>query len=194
MPIFATVGNKFCFKHSVTGRSHSLKQGAVPSVFPWTKVDGHEESRCVAERLQARCEISESAKSEVNTHQNKEQQNEIRDRSNKMIPSFTVHERLLHELQESKSKERIDKFSLQRFSGSSEDIKFYTGFPDYATLIEFWKYIESSASNLTFYCYMRDKVIRSTQKINFPTWEVNKRGFPEAMLVVEGQLMNFGYF
>ena len=47
--------------------------------------------------------------------------------------------RLLHELQESKSKEMIYKFGLERFLGSSKDIKFYTGFPDYPTLIEFWK-------------------------------------------------------
>ena len=58
------------------------------------------------------------------------------------------NERLLHELQESKSKERIYKFGLERFSSSSEDIKFYTGFPDYPTLIEFWKYVEPSANNM----------------------------------------------
>ena len=45
------------------------------------------------------------------------------------------NERLLHELQESKSKERIYKFGVERFSGSSADIKFYTGFPDCPTLI-----------------------------------------------------------
>jgi len=154
---FATVGNKFCcsehflptdFKPSLTGHRRSLKQGAVPSVFPWTKVDDHEESRCRAKRLQARCEASESAKSEVSTHQNKEQQDEIRDRSNEQNDSVVYgpptleewieamkkeNERLFHKLQESKSKERIYKFGLERFSGSSEDIKFYTGFPDYPT-------------------------------------------------------------
>ena len=66
------------------------------------------------------------------------------------------NERLLHELQESKSKERIYKFGLERFSSSSEDIKFYAGFPDYPTLIEFWKCVEPSASNLTYYTYVRN--------------------------------------
>ena len=125
---FATVGNKFCcsehflptdFKRSLTGRRRSLKPGAVPSVFSWTRVD--EESLCRAKRLKARCEASESAKAEVNTHRNKHHQEEIRDRMNEKN-DFVVYgpptleewiegmkkenERLLHELQESKSKER----------------------------------------------------------------------------------------
>ena len=48
---FATVANKFCcsghflstdFQPSLTGHRRSLKPGAVPSVFPWKKVDDHE--------------------------------------------------------------------------------------------------------------------------------------------------------
>ena len=66
------------------------------------------------------------------------------------------NKRLLNELQESKSKERIYKIGLERFSSSSEDIKCYTGFPDYPSLIELWKYVEPSASNLTYYSYVRD--------------------------------------
>ena len=82
----ATAGNKFCFserflstdfKPSLTRHRRSLKPEAVPSVFPWTKVD--EESLCRAKRLKARCEASESAKVEVNTHQNIQHQEEIRD-------------------------------------------------------------------------------------------------------------------
>ena len=178
---FAAVGNKFwCsehflstdFKPSLTGHRRSLKPGAVPSVFPWKKVDDHEESLSRAKRLHSRCEAaSESAKAEVSTHQNKGQRGEIRDRSNEQNDSVVCgpptlekqieamkkeNERLLHELQESESKERIYKFGLERFSSSSEDIKFYTGFPDYPTLIEFWKYVEPSASNLTYYSYVRD--------------------------------------
>ena len=146
---FATEENKFCcfehffstdFQPSLTGHRRSLTPGAVPSVFPWKKVDDHEESLSRAKRLQTRCEAaSESAKAEASTHQNKEQQNEIRDRSNEQNDSVVFgpptleerigamkkeNERLLHELQESKSKERIYKFGLERFSSSSEDIKF----------------------------------------------------------------------
>ena len=83
---FTTVENKFCcsehflsadFQPSLTGHRRSLKPGAVPSVFPWKKVDDHEESLSRAKRLQARCEAaSESTKAEVSTQQNKEQRDE----------------------------------------------------------------------------------------------------------------------
>ena len=129
---FNTVENKFCcaehflstdFQPSLTGHRRSLKQGAVPSFFRWKKVDDHEESLSRAKRLQARCKAaSESTKAEVSTHQNKEQQNKIRDRSNEQNDSLVFgpptleerieamkrkNERLLNELQESKNKERI---------------------------------------------------------------------------------------
>ena len=101
--------------------------------------------------MQARCKAaSESAKAKESTRQNKGPQDEIRDRSNEQNDSVvfgppTLEERieamekenesLLHELQESKSKERIYKFSLERFSRSSEDIKFYTGISVYPTSV-----------------------------------------------------------
>ena len=77
------------------------------------------------------------------------------------------NERLLHELQESKSKERIYKFGLERFSSSSEDIKFYTGFPDYPTLIEFWKYVQPSVT-----------VMCVTTVIQFPYLGGKQQEFP----------------
>ena len=73
------------------------------------------------------------------------------------------HGRLLQGLQEFKAKERISKFGLERFSSSDEDIKFYTGFPDYVTLLEFWKYVEPNASKLTYFSFVRD----NTDSINF---------------------------
>ena len=162
-------------------------------MFLLTKAYDQEECLSRAKRFQARCEASEFAKAEVSTRHNKEQQAENRDRSNKenysvVYGSRTLaewievvkkeNERLLHELQESKSKERIYKFGLERFSGSSDDIKFYTGFPDYPTLIEFWKYVEPRASDLTYYSYLHD----SSDSINvgnqFPYLGGKEKKFP----------------
>ena len=33
------------------------------------------------------------------------------------------------------------KFGLQRFAGSDKDIRFYTGFPNYSTLITFYEFL-----------------------------------------------------
>ena len=66
-------------------------------------------------------------------------------------------------MQELKAKERISKFGLERFSSSNGDIKFYTGFPDYVTLSEFWEYVEPNAPKLTYFSFVRD----NTDSINF---------------------------
>ena len=48
-----------------------------------------------------------------------------------------------------------------------DDIHFYTGFPDYETLIAFWNYIEPSASHLTYYSSVRDATQVNTDDV-FP--------------------------
>ena len=71
--------------------------------------------------------------------------------------------RLLQELQELNAKKRISKFGLERFSSSNEERQFYTGFPDYVTLSEFWKYVEPNAPKLTYFSFVCD----NTDSINF---------------------------
>ena len=48
-------------------------------------------------------------------------------------------EHLKGELFKAKEKEHLFRFGLERFSSSPEDINFYTGFPDYKTLVAFWQ-------------------------------------------------------
>ena len=196
---FAMVRNKFCcsehflptdFKASLTGHRRSLIPGAVSSVFSWTKEVDEKSALLRAERLKSRWKVTEVAKAEVNTHQNKQQEIEIMDETNNSVvlgpPTLDewIEEmkrkngRLLHELQESKRKERIYKFGLERFSGCSQDIKFYTGFPDYATLLEFWKYVEPSASNLTYYSYVHDNSNSISLEEKFPYLAGKQKQFP----------------
>ena len=81
--------------------------------------------------------------------------------------------------EEIKSKERIYKFGLERFSGCSEDIKWYTGFPDCAILLEFWKYVEPSASSLTYDSYVRDNSNSISLEDNkFPYLAGKQKQFP----------------
>ena len=46
------------------------------------------------------------------------------------------------------------KFGLQYFAGSDDDIHFYTGFPNYSTLISFYKSLLPAATQL---CYVAIK-------------------------------------
>ena len=194
---FATVGNKFCcsehflptdFKRSLTGHRRDLKPGSVPSVFPWTKVD--EGSLCRAKRSKLRCEKSEGITRAESAHENKEQKGIAEAFRNdyvvfgpttldKWIDEIKMeHGRLLQELQEFKAKERISKFGLERFSGSDEDIKFYTGFPDYVTLLEFWIYVEPNASKLTYFSFVRDNTDSINFEDKFPFMAGKEKSFP----------------
>ena len=63
----------------------------------------------------------------------------------------TEVEQLKEELRKAKEKDNLFRFGLERFSSSPADINFYTGFPDYKTLVAFWQYTEPNAANLTYY-------------------------------------------
>ena len=43
------------------------------------------------------------------------------------------------------------KFCLQRFAGSDADIRFYTGFPNYKTLISFYNFLLPAATQLNYW-------------------------------------------
>ena len=66
-------------------------------------------------------------------------------------------EKLQLEVEALRKDVEISRFALERFSNSSEDIVFYTGFPDYKTLTIFWEKIMPCASNLTRWNYARRK-------------------------------------
>ncbi|KAJ7394877.1 hypothetical protein OS493_000712 [Desmophyllum pertusum] len=145
-------------------------------------------NRC--QELKAEVEKYISAmKTEVTIHQNEEQKGTLDIPNDSVVfgpPTLEEcieemkkeNERLLHELQESKAKERIYKFGLERFSSSSEDINFYTGFPDYGTLLEFWKYVEPSALNLTYFSYVRDNTVSINEEDQFPYLAGKQKKFP----------------
>ena len=43
------------------------------------------------------------------------------------------------------------KFGLQRFAGSDEDIRFYTGFRNYSTLITFYEFLFPALYQLNYW-------------------------------------------
>ena len=76
-------------------------------------------------------------------------------------------------LELSKAKEKEDIF---RFGSGAEDINFYTGFPDYKTLVAFWQYIEPNAGNLTYYSSARD-VSGFVPNVPFPCFNATGKKF-----------------
>ena len=46
---------------------------------------------------------------------------------------------------------RVEKFGLQRFSGSDSDIRFYTGFSDYYTLTSFYEFLGPAVTQLNYW-------------------------------------------
>ena len=76
-------------------------------------------------------------------------------------------EQLKEEITKLKEREYIFKFGLERFGSNSVDITFYTGFPNYDTLMAFWQYIEPNAANLTYYSNTRN-VSEIVSNVPFP--------------------------
>ena len=86
-------------------------------------------------------------------------------------------EQLKEEITKLKEREYIFKFGLERFGSSSVDITFYTGFPNYDTLMAFWQYIEPNAANLTYYSNTRN-VSEIVSNVPFPHFNAAGKKFP----------------
>jgi hypothetical protein len=102
-------------------------------------------------------------------------------------------EQLKAELARAKEKEYIFTFGLERFSGSNEDINFYTGFPDYQTLIEFWKYIEPNSSRLTYYSYLKNSTDVNFNNA-FPYLNLTEKKFPGSSVGAQRSLQPIDEF
>lgn len=213
---FKSIKNKSCcsahflpsdFKDSLTGHRRELKKGVIPSVFDWKSATTER-----GDRLKLRTEAIATQKRQetvqslavagtsrmVSVGSSKGSPTESCLTDNKLayfgprtLEEFISEtkedsENMKVELARAKEKEHIFKFGLERFSGSRDDINFYTGFPDYDTLIEFWKYIEPNASRLTYYSYVRE-----TTEVNlenkFPYLNATTRKFDSSIRRVGAQ-------
>ena len=94
---------------------------------------------------------------------------------------------LEEELARAKQREYIFMFGLERFSSSPTDINFYTGFPDYQTLMEFWKYVGPNASRLTYHSYVRDTMQVDMDDV-FPYLNGTERKFPSSSVGAQRSL------
>ena len=213
---FKNIANKFCcsahflpsdFKQSLTGHRRDLKRGAIPSVFKWAPVTSDPRG----ERLKLRNEMIAKSKSEQQTEHGPDEQqlagSSISSYSSgrnmvvfgpRTLKEFINEkkeeaEQLKAELARAKEKEYIFTFGLERFSGSNEDINFYTGFPDYQTLIEFWKYIEPNSSRLTYYSYLKNSTDVNFNNA-FPYLNLTEKKFPGSSVGAQRSLQPIDEF
>ena len=126
------------FRLSVTGR-HSLKDEAIPLIFPWLEVSAKRKSPC--KRLFSSSRTTEmSWSSEINIDNDqpaiaRDVKVELR-----LYISRLEAEReslLLENNNLSNTVDELvkDQFGIAKFKDSDSDINFYTGFPDYQTLM-----------------------------------------------------------
>lgn len=208
---FKNIANKFCcsahflpsdFKQSLTGHRRDLKKGAIPSVFEWAPVTSDPRG----ERLKLRSKLIVESEQEIeNEHCEKPLAGSSISSGKDMVvfgPATLEEfidekreeaEQLKEELARAKEKEYLFKFGLERFSGSSEDINFYTGFPDYETLIEFWKYIEPNSSRLTYYSYLRNYTNVNFNNV-FPYLNLTEKKFPNSRVGAQRSLQPIDEF
>ncbi|XP_038063148.1 uncharacterized protein LOC119733853 [Patiria miniata] len=85
-----------------------------------------------------------------------------------MVTQTVIHllKGLKEELDTRRELTRVERFSMKRFEGSDEDIKFWTGFYSYETLIVFYEHVcQNHASSLKYW------MARNSQEE-----QANKRG------------------
>jgi len=128
-------------KRSLTGKRKDLLPTATPSRFQWTKVSSHEierEKRC--ERREAKSTITYSVASS-------EKRGDPLKTSKVKIENEHQNEDLAEVVADLKRQLLLSKFCIERFKNSDDDIFFYTGFPNYNTLMAFWEYVKPCAES-----------------------------------------------
>lgn len=97
--------------------------------------------------------------------------------SEQLVAALAEIQRLQGELENSKKDTLIEKLSK-----SDSQVRFYTGFPDYRTLMDFFQCIEPTASKMTTYTqYTRQNQDKLAEK--------TKQGFPHPSLPLINQLI-----
>lgn len=130
----------------LTSQGHRmLKKGAVPVLFEW---NNYSLSAPRGENTDPLPDNSEDRAMDVSTLDHDYCSPEAAQTPSQLSMEEALREKarlmaqkaeLLRQIEEQALK---NKFGLQRFAGSDEDIKFYTGFESYAHLMSFWSQIQ----------------------------------------------------
>ncbi|KAL9951657.1 hypothetical protein ACROYT_G044369 [Oculina patagonica] len=149
------------YKHSLSGKRKDLLPSAIPSRFQWTKTSSLEIERAM------RCERRES-QSALESHTREKStitcsaacsKNEGHPMETSEVKRENEHqsEDLTKVIVDLKRQLALSKFGVERFKHSDDDIFFYTGFPNYNTLMAFWEYVKPCAESLITWNFARGK-------------------------------------
>lgn len=135
-----------------------LKKGAVPLLFDWNNYSVASAQREGTDTGSGRAQAMDIAALDHNYYSLEAIPAEGRPHAQTQTPVSSVAEaqrekarlmaqkaELLRQIEEQTLKNR---FGLQRFAGSDQDIKFYTGFQSYAHLVSFWSQIEPATQEV----------------------------------------------
>ena len=194
---FKSVDHKFCckehfcptdFKAGLTGQRRDLRKGSVPSILQWApeKVSLREGCLKIWTENISHAQREEAKQSMAKMLQDREGLPDCKTVAfsgpptlGEFVENFkTEVEHLKEELCKAKEKEYLFRFGLESFSSSPEDINFYTGFPDYKTLVAFWHYIKPNEANLTYYCSAARDVSGFVSNVPFPCFNATGKKFP----------------
>lgn len=140
------------YKRSLTGKRKDLLPSAIPSRFQWTKVSSHEIERAKrSERREAKSTITYSAACLKNEGDHPLEITEVKSENEHQS------EDLAEVVADLKCELALSKFCIERFKNSDDDIFFYTGFPNYNTLMVFWEYVKPCAESLISWNLARSK-------------------------------------
>ncbi|XP_067654388.1 THAP domain-containing protein 1-like [Haliotis asinina] len=162
---FFTITRKsvVCSKHfrpedyKYTPVRRTLKQGSVPSIFPWT-LENMKSRKAPAIRHPLMPKNSNSSESPTSSlldcdpHEEEEDSLSAQTQTDVSLPDTQHLLKRILELEKEKDllKQQltIERFGLERFAGNDDLIQYYTSFRSYKLFRQFFEFVKPSASNM----------------------------------------------
>lgn len=157
------------YKHSLTGKRNDLRPQAVPSLFSWTKQKESNDERAKRSERREEAKVADACSTKRSLDGDEFLEvNEVKVEND--LPSEDQSEVVAY----LKRQLELSKFGIERFKSSDDDIFFYTGFPNYDTLMAFWEYVKPCADSLITWKLARSKSEQNTTAVFPYLHEVDK--------------------
>lgn len=166
------------FRVTLTGRRY-LKDDAIPSIFSWSAASPKRKSprkRSPSDSVAHDQKPSCSSKNDRNSESDVDQISQLRAH----IAQLEQEKNMLqpHNKHLSKTVDELlaNQFGITKFMGEDSDINFYTGFPNYQTLLACYNFLNpgENGENIVYITSANDEL----EFPAFPTNEINRGNKP----------------